>query len=307
MEKQDFIEQLADNFYLVKGPDNARIPFCNSFLLQGRERVLIDAGAGEAIIKAIDRERRIDVLIITHSHPDHILASHVLKDRHLMLPQESPESVHDLFELGKRFTGSDQGGSHWKKRMEERYGLHPLKPADSRYSHGDRINLGGASLEAIHLPGHLRDHYGFFDHNSKTLLTTDVDFTGFGPWYGNGEATIDQFKQDVKTLAPIEANRVCSSHKRPLEGQAKEAFDRFLAAFDRQQQEVLACVGTGATLETMVAGSPFYHHRFPDSFLQKIYEGHLVKKNLDLLVRAKVLRLENGIYTKDEEKIHAIH
>ncbi len=307
MEKQDYIEQLADNFYLVKGPDNARIPFCNSFLLQGRERVLIDAGAGEAIIKAIDRERRIDVLIITHPHPDHILASHVLKDRHLMLPKESPESVHDLFELGRRFTGSDRGGHHWKRRMEEKYGIQPLKQADSRFTHGDRIDLGGASLEAIHLPGHLRDHYGFFDHNSKTLLTTDVDFTGFGPWYGHEEADIVQFKQDVKTLAQIDAHRVCSSHKPPIGTHPEKDFQSFLAAFDRQQQEVLACVGAGSTLETMVQGSPFYHHRFPDSFLQKIYEGHLVKKNLDLLVRAKVLRLENGIYTKDEEKFHAIH
>ena len=307
MEKQDYIEQLADNFYLVKGPDNARIPFCNSFLLQGRERVLIDAGAGEAIIKAIDRERRIDVLIITHPHPDHILASHVLKDRHLMLPKESPASVHDLFELGRRFTGSDQGGRHWQKRMEEKYGMHPLRQADARFSHGDRINLGGASLEAIHLPGHLRDHYGFFDHNSKILLTTDVDFTGFGPWYGHEEADISRFRQDVKTLARIDARKVCSAHKPPMATGTKEAFHRFLAAFDRQQQEVLACVGTGATLDALVEGSPFYHHRFPDKFLQKIYEGHLVKKNLDLLVKAGKLTLENGIYTKDEEKIHAIH
>lgn len=163
------IQQLSGNFFFIQGPDQGRFPFSNSFLIDGSPRVLIDAGAGEAIIRELDKEKRIDVLLITHSHPDHILAAHVLNDRHLMLPNETPDSVHDLFELGKRFTGTDQGACYWKNRMVEGYGFHPLKQPDSRFSHGDSLEFGPVRLEAVHtqvtlliITGFMKTRPGFF-------------------------------------------------------------------------------------------------------------------------------------------------
>jgi len=47
MEKQDFIEQLADSFYLFKGSAMPGLPFSTPYLIREKESLLIDAGVYE--------------------------------------------------------------------------------------------------------------------------------------------------------------------------------------------------------------------------------------------------------------------
>ena len=123
LESKDYIERLAENFYLVQAPDQGRFPYCNGFMLIGNETVLIDSGIGEQLINDIDETIRIDVLIISHTHLDHFLAWHILKDRHLLLPGETPDSIVDLQLLGERFTGNSEYGAVWAHFAHERFGL----------------------------------------------------------------------------------------------------------------------------------------------------------------------------------------
>jgi hydroxyacylglutathione hydrolase len=263
-----------------------RFPHCNGFLLVGKETLLVDAGIGDARIRELDRCRRIDTLLISHSHPDHILSWQTLADRRLLLPDETPDSVHDLLALGTRFTGSTAGGAHWVRRMRENHGLTPLRPPDHRYGHGDRIGVGGGPvLEAISAPGHLRDHYCFLEITTGTLLTTDVDLSGFGPWYGNPEADLDRFESDIRSLAAMAARQVCSAHKPPVSTGLQAAFHAYLDALDRQFSTVLNLCRSPISLAKLVEASPFYGNRFPDLTAQRIYESQMIEKALARLIR----------------------
>ena len=91
---------------MIEGENQARFPFCNAFLITGAETVLIDTGIGERRLAQLDQDHRIDRVIISHSHPDHIAGCHLLEDRLLMLPAETGTEVHDLLLLGERFTGT---------------------------------------------------------------------------------------------------------------------------------------------------------------------------------------------------------
>jgi len=51
MEKQDFIEQLADSFYLFKGPAMPGLPFSIPYLIEEKKCILMDAG-----VYATDKE-----------------------------------------------------------------------------------------------------------------------------------------------------------------------------------------------------------------------------------------------------------
>lgn len=150
-------------------------------MLAGDRTALIDAGIGQARIREIDSRSRIDALVISHSHPDHILAWHVPADRQLLLPEQTPESVSDLRLLGHRF----------------------------------------------------------------------------------------------------------------VEGR-QDAFDRYLAAFDRRRELVFDLCRKPADLEAMVRHSPFYRNRMYDATLQRIFETRMVRKNLEVLIAQGVVVKKQG-------------
>jgi glyoxylase-like metal-dependent hydrolase (beta-lactamase superfamily II) len=289
---------MGDNVYLIQAPDQARFPFCNSFLLTGKETVLIDAGIGGQKIQALDKIKRIDILIISHSHPDHLLAWHYLEDRYLLIPKETPENVKDLMLLGKRFTPTSEGAIQWADMVGKGLGIRPLREPDGRFGPADRLELGGAQLEAIHAPGHIDDHYCFYDHKSGSLLTTDIDFTSFGPWYGNPESDIERFEESIKKVMGFPYRSVCSSHKPVIEGDATQQFQAYLDAFDRQRQAIFSLCDPPRTLEQIVAASPLYRNRSSDKTIQLSFEETMILKNLELLIRDGRVITSGGKYKK---------
>lgn len=292
-----YVYPIADGIWLINGPAKGRFPHCNGFLLHGDRTVLVDAGIGSERIREIDNRLRIDVLLISHSHPDHILAWHVLTDRQLYLPVQTPESAGDLRQLGQRFVADRKDANYWTWVAESQWGIHPLRQPDHHFNDGDILEFGSLRLQAIHAPGHLEDHYCFMETTSQTLFSIDIDFTGFGPWYGNPEGDIERFRASVIMLQTLPFNQICSSHKLPVaKPDAGDAFARYLNAFDRQRGLVFDLCKKRADLETMVRESPFYKNRMPDSTLQRIFETQMVRKNLDLLIRDRRIIEVNGRY-----------
>lgn len=296
IENRDDVIKVAENIYLILGPNGSRFPFCNCFLITGKATVLIDAGIGADKIREIDKEKRIDILIISHSHPDHMLGWHVLKDRHIMLPKETPDSVKDMELLGQRFTGDPDKGAYWVKIFKEGLGMNPMRDPDGRFGNGSVLKTGGTQIEAIHTPGHLNDHYCFFNRQTGTLITSDIDFASFGPWYGNPECDIELFQNSVKKIMALPYNQVCPSHASPKKGDATADFEGFLDAFARQREAVLSACHTPRTLEQILALSPFYRNRLPDKVLQKIFETPMIMKNLSLLIRDGLVQEKWGQY-----------
>ncbi len=297
LEKLHFIHPMAEGIYLINGPDQSRFPYGNSFLLCGDRTVLIDTGIGVERIDALDRAVRIDTLVISHSHPDHILAWHRLTDRELLLSAQTDDSVCDLKQLGLRFVEKREDAAHWTWVAENEMGLHPLRQPDRRFDDGQVLDFGNIQLRAIRAPGHLMDHYCFFELGTRTLFSTDIDFTGFGPWYGNPEGDPALFQQSVAMLRQIPFERICSSHKFPMAVvDAERAFDKYLAAFDHQQELIFDLCRQGLDLESMLRASPFYRNRMPDATLQRVFETQMIRKNLAQLIADKRVVAESGRY-----------
>jgi len=288
--------KITDNCCQVMAPHKGQFPYCHGFLFTGDKNIMIDAGADGDFILELDREIGIDTLVISHSHPDHIRRWHVLSHRELFIPAETPDSVFDINNLGERFTGSRERGIHWANVIGKTLGLAPMRQPDGRFSDGYIFDIGTARIEAIHAPGHLDDHYCFFDQISGTLIATDIDFSSFGPWYGNPEGRIKNFKKSIVKVMSFPYSRVCTSHKLPYEGDASERFNAYLAAFDRQKDEVYRALGRGKTLHETAASSPFYNNRFIDPFVQYAFEENMVLENLKLLLEDGRITEDNGLF-----------
>jgi hydroxyacylglutathione hydrolase len=159
------------------------------------------------------------------------------------------------------------------------------------------LDFGSIQLQAIHAPGHLDDHYCFLETFSGTLFSIDIDFTGFGPWYGNPEGDISRFRRKCNDAPqPALQPDLCLPQTADAKSDADEAFDRYLKAFDRQKAAVydLCRQRNGSGNDGQI--SPFYRNRMPDGTLQRIFETQMIRKNLDLLIRENRIVEENGQY-----------
>lgn len=297
---KEIMVPLTENIFWVRAPGKAKLPFCNGFLLKGSRTILIDAGIGRDRIREIDAKYRIDTLVISHSHIDHMLAWDALKDRTIMMPVQTPDAITDLIELGKRFTPTVEQALDWVNRVKGEISFIPMRLPDVRYGDGDVIDAGGVSLEAIHAPGHLDDHYCFYDRSSGLLLTTDIDFGSFGPWYGNPEASIPKFIESIEKVRSLPLTIACSSHKNPVRGnqEIRKRFDRFLSSFERHKELVLKVCRRPVSLEQIVDESPFYRNLLPNKKVQKIFERQMIRKNLDILLEENRLETVNGHYVR---------
>lgn len=219
-----------------------------------------------------------------------------------MVPKETGDEIRDLVKLGHRFTGSRELGVKWVDYVENLMIIEPVREPDYQYGNGDMLDFGSVRMETVHVPGHLNDHYCFFDHESKTLLTTDIDFTSFGPWYGNPEAEIEPFIDGILKVMQFPYERVCSSHRLPIEEGVADAFDQFLKQFDRHRNLVLDLCGQPTTLSNMANASPFYHNKLESTVIQHLFEKNMIKKNLEILIRDGLIINENGYYRKADDE-----
>jgi glyoxylase-like metal-dependent hydrolase (beta-lactamase superfamily II) len=55
-------------------------PHCNSVLVDGRVRAVIDASSDEGKLLAFKKERRIDYLITSHAHEDHLVYNYLFPE-----------------------------------------------------------------------------------------------------------------------------------------------------------------------------------------------------------------------------------
>lgn len=131
-----------------------------------KNAAIIDAGDNApAIIRFVEEQQlKIEKLLITHAHLDHIMAV-------------APLAQH----FGVPILGSHLADKPLFERLPEicaGYGL-PEVPAflpDHWLNEGDTVKVGDLTFHIRHLPGHSQGHIGFFDIENKIGFTGDVLF-----------------------------------------------------------------------------------------------------------------------------------
>ena len=131
-----------------------------------KEAVLIDPGEeADRLKQAItDKNCRVNAILLTHAHFDHILALEPLRDFTgaplLLHEKETPFLTDGNLNLTARF--SDRPVS--------------FRPAERTLSEGDVIPVGNASLTVLHTPGHTPGSVCFLDREGGQLISGDTLF-----------------------------------------------------------------------------------------------------------------------------------
>jgi hydroxyacylglutathione hydrolase len=225
------MEQLAEGVYMLKGfPPNA----INVYVVGD---VLIDAATRQAekrIFKQLGG-RKLSAHALTHVHPDHQGASHVVCERfgvplwcgeHDVPRMESPGAV-----IGDKLALSGRALRLYAA-IQRRWWVGPAHPVARALREGDEV----ADFIVLETPGHTRGHIALWRERDRVLILGDVLnnmnlMTGIAalhepPDFFNVDSV--QNRASARRMAALRPSLVCFGHGPPLRDPDK------LAAFTAQ-------------------------------------------------------------------------
>ena len=139
--------------------------------------------------------------------------------------------------------------------MIEEFHYQPRPDAEG-FHDGHVFDLGGGvRVEAVHLPGHTRGHSGF--RIGEVFFLSDIDLTGFGPYYGDAWSDLDDFEASLERVRDEQAAfYVTFHHKGVIEGREQfvELVDAFTAVIDRRHGAMLEFLGEPHSSTTWSSG-----------------------------------------------------
>ena len=229
------VERWSDRVVVVRGlnPGPFTGPGTNTYLVGTGRPLLLDTGSGvEGYVPLLEQALKehcgVDApgdLLVTHVHPDHLGGAPAVLERF------GPRAVSKL---------------PWPGR-DERVPV-PITPIGE----GDRIRIEGATLRAIHTPGHAQDHLCFYLEEEKALFTGDV-ILGVGttviPLDGGD---MDDYLATLERLLDLELERIYPGHG-PMILEPRQKVQEYLDHRLEREREVIAAIEGGAvTVEQMV-------------------------------------------------------
>ena len=202
----------------------------NTWLLPGREPVLIDAATGGERHLARLREALgaapLAQVLVTHGHPDHASGAPALA---AAWPGAAFSKMPD--------PGDDRYAVAWR----------PL--AD-----GDLVPAGDGALRVLHTPGHARDHACFFDEGADTLYSGDLLVSGGSvviPASAGG--SLGDYLASLARIRALGPARVLPGHG-PEIRDVVGLIDHYVAHRSRRDEQILGALAAGpATREAVVA------------------------------------------------------
>ncbi len=183
---------------------------CNTYLLDGEVRALIDPGHLRLFSNAVDLAAKdnqsmdtVDLVIGTHSHPDHFEASTLFqRDSTRIALHEEAERY--LREIGPAFYQA------FGQTM-------PRFRVDFNLREGELV-LGSKTLQILHTPGHDPGSICIYWPAKKVLITGDVVFRG-----GVGRTDFPQcsgaeLKKSIIRLMELDVEYLLPGHGEIIEG-----------------------------------------------------------------------------------------
>jgi glyoxylase-like metal-dependent hydrolase (beta-lactamase superfamily II) len=154
------------------------------------ECVIIDAPHGAAAIIGGVRGRKVLAILLTHGHNDHIGAAREVADT-----------------VGAPIHLNPEDQVLWEQ-------VYPGTTPDRAINDGDVFRVGGATLKAIHTPGHSPGSTCFHLEQEETVFTGDTLFNGgpgaTGRSYSDYPTILASIRERLLTL-PAETV-VCTGH-----------------------------------------------------------------------------------------------
>ncbi|MEM1434936.1 MAG: MBL fold metallo-hydrolase [Pseudomonadota bacterium] len=279
---------LGENVVVLQGTDAGRYPSGNSILIRGAaENLLIDPSVD--VVARGGAPVPIDAVINSHAHEDHVAGNGFFAEARVHIHHDdlpgitSLDGFMDIYGLS-----SPQAAARWREEVVEEFHFTP-RPDAHGFSDGHVFELGNVQVEAVHLPGHTRGHSGF-RIGPDVFYLSDIDLSGFGPYYGDLWSDLDDFEDSLVRVRDEDARwYVTFHHKGIVEGRAAflEALDGFASVIGRRHDAMLAFLAEPRSIADMVEHRFIYRPHVESTFLLDVE-----RRSADLHVQRMLKRGE---------------
>jgi glyoxylase-like metal-dependent hydrolase (beta-lactamase superfamily II) len=205
-----------------------------SYLIIGQTQALLfDTGMGIGNIQRVTAElTRVPIMVLnSHTHADHVGGNW---------------QFDTILAMDTDFTRANAGGSREAAQAEiaagevcgdlpkgfdpKTYATRPWKITDYKHD-GDRMDLGGRSLEIVATPGHTPDAVCLLDRHNGLLFTGDTYYPG-RIWLNAPETSLEAYAASIKRLAALmpSVKTVLGAHNTPVA--PPSVLPRLVAAFE---------------------------------------------------------------------------
>jgi glyoxylase-like metal-dependent hydrolase (beta-lactamase superfamily II) len=288
--------RLTEHVSVLVGADNGKYPSGNSLVVRGDgEAVIIDPSID--VVSRGGAPVRVDAVINSHSHEDHMPGNGLFTEAKVHIHDEDLPGARSLDGLMDVYGLTGTPRADFSRQVVEEFSYRPRPDAEG-FVDGHVWDLGRTQVEAVHLPGHTRGHSGFRISGGVFFLS-DIDLTGFGPYYGDVWSDLEQFEASLDQVRDEHADYyVTFHHKGVIEG--RDAFvsllDEFAAVIPRRHDRMLEFLAEPHSIDEMVSHRfvyrPHVAHVFADSVERRCAVMHVQR----MLVRNEATEVEPGVF-----------
>jgi glyoxylase-like metal-dependent hydrolase (beta-lactamase superfamily II) len=296
--------ELEPHVHLIRGLNEARFPEANTLLIDDETLTLVDAGSSPSQIFSTLKDlghkpKDLDRIVLTHYHADHKGYAEILRslsDCEVLCHPLAEDGIA-TFENMLKYIGIDnqEVKEHWLSLLESR--LPHVKnnyTVDGNFQDGKAIDCGDVQLIPLHSPGHTHDHTCFGINGLEKILLVDIDLTDFGPWYGNIVSNIEDFERSIQRIIDLEPKMGISSHLiEPVTVGLKEQLEKYLAFFQKRDEEILRYVSEGVDTVKKLSQIPIIYPRIPHP-VYYAFEEFMLEKHITLLEEKGLIVREEG-------------
>jgi len=290
--------KLTDSISVLVGPNNGQYPSGNSLLIEGRsETVIIDPSV--SVVANDGAPLPVDAVINSHSHEDHLAGNGLFSDARVHIHHDDLVGAQSIDGLMAVYGLNGEPRESFEQTVLEEFHFTPRPDAEG-FSDGHVFDLGGGvTVEAVHLPGHTRGHSGF--RMDGVFFLSDIDLTGFGPYYGDVWSDLEQFEASLAKVREEEADvYVTFHHKGIIESRDTfvEMLDSFTAVIGRRHEAMLEFLAEPHSIDDMRANRfiyrPHVDHAFADSVETRSAQMHVDR----MLRRGEASEVAPGRYQR---------
>ena len=270
-------------------------PHCNSVLVDGRVRAVIDAASDEGKLLAFKKEDRIDYLITSHAHEDHLVYNYLFPESTFWAhPLDAPH-FEDVKSLADCYGDMpSEAFQKWCNFFVTECHYVPRK-VDRFLENGRIMEFGETRMELIHAPGHTEGHCVFYFPQEKILFTADLDLTRVGPYYADRTSDIEKTIRSLERIKTYPAEIYLTAHGKGIYEGDPARIDRYLSLIFSREERLIEFLRQGAkSLEEITAEGIIYgkNPAFLGVWDLTISERIMIAKHLARLIRLGGVRKE---------------